>query len=109
MSKSRAVKFISSLIGPTVAALAALTFSQGFEAEAASKTKALSRSDFSKEQQKQLYDEGMTLCRKKLRTHLNYIKVDYRNMRYVCFPEPSSANRQNHSIKWKNPTFLEGR
>jgi hypothetical protein len=89
------------------AALAVLVFSQGVEAEAASKTKTLNRSDYSKEQQKKLYDAGMKLCRNKLRTHLNFIKVDYKRKRYVCFPEPSSANRQNLSIMWGDPAFLK--
>lgn len=79
--------------------LVTLVFSGGYEAAAAA-----SRSDYSLAQQKKIYDEGIRLCRAKLRTHLNFIKVDYKRKRYICYPEPSSANRQNHVIKWTNPS-----
>ena len=61
-----------------LAALAALAFSPAFEAEAASKKKASSRADYSKEQQKKFHEEALKLCRKKYGTHLHFVRVDYR-------------------------------
>ena len=67
-----------------LAALAALAFLPAFEAEAASK-KPGSRSDFTKEQQKKFHEEAVKLCRKKYRTNLHFVRVDYRKRLFVCY------------------------
>jgi hypothetical protein len=68
-----------------LATLAALAFSPAFEAEAASKKKISGRSDYTKEQQKKFYDEALKLCRKKYRTTLHFVRVDYRKKQFVCY------------------------
>jgi hypothetical protein len=47
--------------------------------------KQKSRSDYTKEQQQKFYDEALTACRKRFRTSLHYVKVDYKKLRYVCY------------------------
>ena len=68
-----------------LAALAALAFSPALEAEAASKKKTSSRSDYSKEQQKKYFDEALKLCRKAYGGQLHHVVVDYRRKKYVCY------------------------
>lgn len=66
-------------------AFVALAFSPVLEADAASKKKVSSRSDYSKEQQKKYFEEALKLCRKKFGGHLHHVVVDYRRMKYVCY------------------------
>lgn len=68
-----------------LAALAALAFSPALEADAASKKKTSSRSNYSKEQQKKYFDEALKLCRKQFGGHLHHVVVDYKRMKYVCY------------------------
>ncbi len=68
-----------------LAALAALAFSQAFDAEAASKKKTQSRSDFTKEQQKKFFDEALKRCRKRFGGHLHHVVVDYKRNKYICY------------------------
>jgi hypothetical protein len=68
-----------------LAALAALAFSPMQEADAASKKKTQSRSDYTKEQQKKFFDEALRLCRKRFGGHLHHVKVDYKRNKYVCY------------------------
>jgi hypothetical protein len=68
-----------------LAALAALAFSTAFEAEAASKKKVSSRSDYSKEQQKKYFEEALKLCRKEYGGHLHHVVVDYRRKKFLCY------------------------
>jgi len=66
-------------------ALAALAFSPAFEAEAASKKKMFSRSDYTKEQQKKFHAEALKLCRKAYGTQLHFVRVNYKKRQYVCY------------------------
>jgi spermidine/putrescine-binding protein len=68
-----------------LAALAALAFSPAFEAEAASKKKASSRSDYTKEQQKKFHEQALKLCRKAYGTQLHFVRVNYKKLQYVCY------------------------
>jgi hypothetical protein len=68
-----------------LAALAALAFSPAFEAEAASKKKVQSRSDFTKEQQKKFFDEALKRCRKRFGTQLHFVRVNYKQNQYICY------------------------
>ncbi len=68
-----------------LAALAALAFSPALEAEAASKKKTSSRSDYTKEQQKKFHAEALKLCRKAYGTQLHFVRVDYKKLRFVCY------------------------
>jgi hypothetical protein len=54
------------------------------DADAAGK-KQKSRTDYTKEQQQKFYDEALKLCRKKYRTSLHFVKVDYKKNQYVCY------------------------
>jgi uncharacterized protein (DUF608 family) len=66
-------------------ALAALAFSPILEADAATKKKTSSRSDYSKEQQKKFYEEVLKRCRKQFGTQLHFVRVNYAKNRYVCW------------------------
>ena len=66
-----------------LAALAAIAYSPAFDAEAASKKKVSSRSDYSKAQQKKYFDEALKLCRKAYGGHLHHVVVDYRRKKFV--------------------------
>ncbi|HUQ38324.1 MAG TPA: hypothetical protein VM144_18295 [Aestuariivirga sp.] len=65
------------------AALAALTFSPAFDAEAASKKKTTSRTDYSKEEQAKFFADALKVCRKHFREVVG-VRVDYKRRRYVC-------------------------
>ena len=67
-----------------LAALAGLAFSV-LEANAASKKKTSSRSDYSKEQQKKYFNEALKLCRKQFGGQLHHVVVDYKRMKFVCY------------------------
>jgi hypothetical protein len=66
-----------------LAALAALAFSTAFDAEAASKKKTVSRTDYSKEQQAKFFADALKVCRKHFREVFG-VRVDYKRKRYVC-------------------------
>ncbi len=68
-----------------LAALAAIVFSPALEAEAASKKKTSSRSDFTKEQQKKFHAEALKLCRKAYGTQLHFVRVNYKKRQYICY------------------------
>lgn len=68
-----------------LAALAALAFAPVHEADAASKKKTQSRSDFTKAQQKKFFDEALKLCRKKYGGHLHHVVVNYKKNQYICY------------------------
>lgn len=68
-----------------LAALAALAFSPGLEAQAASKKKASARSDYTKEQQKKFFDEALKRCRKRFGTQLHFVRVNYKKNQYICY------------------------
>ena len=68
-----------------LAAFGMLAISPVLEANAAVKKKVSSRSDYTKEQQKKLFEEGMKVCRKKYGSQLHHVVVDYRKRRYVCW------------------------
>ena len=69
-----------------LAALAALAFSPAFEAEAASKKKTSSRSDLHQRTAKEiLMQKPLKLCRKAYRTHLHFVRVNYKKRQYVCY------------------------
>ena len=60
-------------------------FSPVLGAEAATKKMVSSRSDYTKAQQKKLFEEGLKVCRKKHGGQLHHVQVDYRKRRYVCW------------------------
>lgn len=66
-------------------ALAALAFSPAFDAEAASKKKTPSRSDYSKAQQKKFFDEALKRCRKRFGMQLHFVRVNYKKNQYICY------------------------
>ena len=65
------------------AALAALVFSPTFDAEAASKKKASSRAEYTKDQQAKFFADALKVCRKHFREVVG-VRVDYKRKRYVC-------------------------
>jgi hypothetical protein len=44
-----------------------------------------SRSNYSKAQQKAFFDEALRVCRKKYRSSLHDVKVDYVKRQYICY------------------------
>ena len=68
-----------------LAALAALALSPVLEAEAASKKKSLSCTDYTKAQQKKFFDEALKRCRKRFGTQLHFVRVNYQKNQYVCY------------------------
>jgi hypothetical protein len=66
-----------------LAALAALAFSSAFDADAASKKKASSRAEYTKEQQAKFFADALKACRKHFPEVVS-VRVDYKRKRYVC-------------------------
>lgn len=68
-----------------LAALAALAFLPALEADAASKKKTSSRSDYTKEQQKKFFEQALKQCRKQYGTQLHFVRINYKKKVAYCY------------------------
>jgi hypothetical protein len=53
--------------------------------EADAKSKPGKRADYSRAKQKAFYEEALKVCRKKYRSSLHNVEVDYFHRRYICY------------------------